>query len=786
MAPIIEQVVSLLSTPEGFLIYALVLGLCTFAALISCIYAEGNQDSETGRRMQRGLMLLFILQLVLLLSALLGWLGNNVSSFLPPLDTSLALLSLVVIIWLWAYFKPDRKADLAVAIVAAVGVVFGLLNIVIWQFYSADVFFNSTIMGMLSYSLGIILLIVGIILLVVRRPGYWGFGIAMMAIMLGGYIAQLVLGDSQANYATFVHLGDMVGFIFILALPQRLVDLQQISVPAQPLKQTSIEPALLSPQLVQSITNLLTHTSPQEYYQELTRAIAHGMNADTCLLLLPQKAGLQIMVPEGYNRLEDKLIEGLALDGQKLPSIVEAIKMSKILQMSKANGQELRALTERLGGKPIGQLILVPFQPKGTNLEMGLAVLIGAAVAAWNEHDAGRLMETTQQLVSMAGQYSKRSGTPAEQAEMAQKLQHAEAAADQVRLEYAQLKAKYDAVSAGGAVAAPLAVETAVLVENQKNLQETITQLETRNRELEKLVSFGRPSIEEVEQLRQELRAALVDLARMPSTLSKSDQKMLELQLSTVKHLDDLQPAELVHSIAQEFRQPLSSILGYTDLLLGESVGLLGAVQRKFVERVKASAERCSILLNELVQVMSIDGGEVDQTMVSVDLKPVIDEAAKNLAAQISEKNISLRVELPDNPPPILVNKDALLQIMENLIENAYLITPSDGQIRLLARIEQRENLQSYMHISVSDQGGGIEKADLSRVFLRRYKMENPHIQGIGDMGVGLSIVKSLVELNKGRIWVDSKEGVGSTYSVLLPLAEEKPKLENPQASAGS
>jgi len=183
---------------------------------------------------------------------------------------------------------------------------------------------------------------------------------------------------------------------------------------------------------------------------------------------------------------------------------------------------------------------------------------------------------------------------------------------------------------------------------------------------------------------------------------------------------------------------------------------------------------------------MSIDGGEVDQTMVSVDLKPVIDEAAKNLAAQISEKNISLRVELPDNPPPILVNKDALLQIMENLIENAYLITPSDGQIRLLARIEQRENLQSYMHISVSDQGGGIEKADFSRVFLRRYKMENPHIQGIGDMGVGLSIVKSLVELNKGRIWVDSKEGVGSTYSVLLPLAEEKPKLENPQASAGS
>jgi signal transduction histidine kinase len=288
----------------------------------------------------------------------------------------------------------------------------------------------------------------------------------------------------------------------------------------------------------------------------------------------------------------------------------------------------------------------------------------------------------------------------------------------------------------------------------------------------------------DVEQLRQELRAALVDLARIPSTLSKSDQKMLELQLSTVKHFDDLQPHELVNSIAQEFRQPLSSILGYTDLLLGESVGLLGAVQRKFVERVKASAERCSFLLNELVQVMSIDGGKVDQRPVSMDLKPVIDEALKNIAAQLTEKNMNLRVELPDDPPQILVNEDALLQIMENLIENAYMITPSDGLIRLVAKIEERENMQRYMHISVTDQGGGIEKSDISRVFLRRYKMENPHIQGIGDMGVGLSIVKSLVELNKGRVWVESKEAVGSTFSVLLPLAENSPSQKDSPASA--
>jgi two-component system phosphate regulon sensor histidine kinase PhoR len=78
--------------------------------------------------------------------------------------------------------------------------------------------------------------------------------------------------------------------------------------------------------------------------------------------------------------------------------------------------------------------------------------------------------------------------------------------------------------------------------------------------------------------------------------------------------------------------------------------------------------------------------------------------------------------------------------------------------------------------ISVTDQGGGISKEDIPRIFNRRYKMENPLIQGIGDTGVGLSIVKSLVELHKGRVWVDSKEGIGSTFSVLIPLVEDQPE----------
>jgi signal transduction histidine kinase len=343
------------------------------------------------------------------------------------------------------------------------------------------------------------------------------------------------------------------------------------------------------------------------------------------------------------------------------------------------------------------------------------------------------------------------------------------------RQEYAQLKIKYDNLALKAAGAAIGAGAAASLTGDPKNLDETVRQLEDRNRELELLVARGRPSIEEVEQLREELRAALTDLARIPSTLSKSDQQMLELQLATMKRLDSVGQTELVTSISQEFRQPLSAIIGYTDLLLGETVGLLGAVQKKFLERVKASSERLGILMEELVQVLAIDSGKVDQTLSKVDLETVIDEAIGNIIAQISEKNITMRVDLPEKLPEIRANKEALQQILANLLENACIVTPENGEIRLFSRIERKPNEPNLLLCSVTDQGGGIANADIPRIFTRRYKIENPLIQGLGDTGVGLSIVKSLVELNKGRVWLDSKEGIGTTFSVLIPIVEDQP-----------
>lgn len=775
MAPIIEPAVRLISVPFANLVYALVLAISTFAAWLSCIYAKGKKETPAGGRMQTGLLFLFLAQLGLLFATWLAWVGViNAHSFLPTIDRTIGLFSLILMIWLWAIPEPDRIWDSLVALLEIIILLVGITSFVLWLRLAPASIFNTSVLGAYAFFSGLVFILSGIALLLVRRPVNWGYGLVILVVLVVGYLAQIIIGQPASDYTWYIHLSEMVAFVFLLMLPKRLVNLEASTEETPKEIPGGRATTDVDGKLIQSITELVIEPSPQKYYERLTELVARLMNAEACFLMIPPKSGEQVIIPVGFNTGQGKPIEGFTTDGRKMPALLESLKKGTSARFSGSAGFEIHPLSEALGMRHTGHLMMTTFRPIGTSALMGIGVLSKQPASEWSEADVVRLKEVTDTLLVDAARMQA-AGKAGNQGELMEKLMRAEAYTDQVRLEYAQLKARYDGVASQLSMSASQA-------ENEKALQESIERLENRNRELENLLAKGKPSMEEVEQLRQELRAALVDLARIPSTLSRSDQKMLETQLSVVKSLDKMQPIELVTSIAQEFRQPLSSIVGYTDLLLGESVGLLGAAQRKFLERVKASTERLAILLNELVEVVTIDGGKVDQTRVSVELEPIIREAVMNIDAQLSEKNITFLLNMPETLPPIQGNKDAVLQILSNLLENACLATSSEGVIQLDVQTERREGEQNFILLSVTDQGGGIDQADISRVFMRRYKMENPLIKGVGDAGVGLSIVKSLVELLKGRVWVDSQSG-GSTFSVLLPLLESQSSQTTPISS---
>ena len=231
---------------------------------------------------------------------------------------------------------------------------------------------------------------------------------------------------------------------------------------------------------------------------------------------------------------------------------------------------------------------------------------------------------------------------------------------------------------------------------------------------------------------------------------------------------------EMIASLTQELRQPMSSIVGYSDLLLGESVGIIGALQRKFLERIKSSSERLGTLLDDLIRVTAIDSGTLELKPEELDVSRVIEDAILSCGTIFREKSINLRLDIADDLPQIKGDRDSLRQIASHLLNNAASASAIDGEVILTVQreVEQPRGGEplNFLFISVRDSGGGIAPQDQPKVFSRMYRADAPLVAGLGDTGVGLSIAKALVEAHGGRIWVNSEIGQGSTFCVLLPV----------------
>ena len=226
---------------------------------------------------------------------------------------------------------------------------------------------------------------------------------------------------------------------------------------------------------------------------------------------------------------------------------------------------------------------------------------------------------------------------------------------------------------------------------------------------------------------------------------------------------------EAVVSLASELRTPMTAITGYTDLLLGEQAGILTDMQQQFLERVKANVEQLSHLVSDLNHVASPDSRAIGLSPKLVSLVQIIEEAIMGLAASFRERRMAVQLDLPEELPFVQADRDSLYQIMLRLISNAVACSREGDQVVISAREEAFGEMGKHLRISVTDTGGGIAPEDYPRVFRRFYRANQPLVEGMGETGVGMAVAKALVEANGGRIWVESSEGVGSTFSFLLP-----------------
>lgn len=450
--------------------------------------------------------------------------------------------------------------------------------------------------------------------------------------------------------------------------------------------------------------------------------------------------------------------------------LANSLQRGRPLRMpSSSTSADIKGLGDILGLTNPGHLLSVPILTPDKESLGGVLLLSPYSDRTWTAEDQAYLANIASALVPIIKRSQKVN-------KLEVQTDRAKMQADEMERRNQELAQQLEAARAelqkGGTM------ELASLRIAQEESQRIIEQLQLENGELRAGKNL-QPTASNA-AVEHELKKTLQEVAQLQNQLMEANMKTHEIEKGHVV-VKSTEQAEVIASISQELRQPLSSIVGYTDLLLGESVGILGALQRKFVERVKASTERIRNLTDDMIQITTLETELNDLKTESVDLNSIIDNAMSYTSTQVREKNISMHLELPKKLQPIQADREALQQILIHLLQNAGAATPFEGSVRLTVETRTEDGMD-FILIQVADSGGGIPAEDLPRVFTRLYRADNVLIQGVGDTGVGLSIAKTLTEAQHGRIWVESEPGVGAAFSVLLPIAgansTEKQKIK--------
>ena len=223
--------------------------------------------------------------------------------------------------------------------------------------------------------------------------------------------------------------------------------------------------------------------------------------------------------------------------------------------------------------------------------------------------------------------------------------------------------------------------------------------------------------------------------------------------------------SDFVSTVSHELRTPMTSIKGFVDLILLGAAGQVSGEQRRFLNIVKSNVDRLAALVGDLLDLSRIETGRLRLKLEPVSISDVLQNVLDSLRGRIEEKGLELIAEVPGGLPLVVGDRNRLIQILTNLLANAYQYTLSGGQIRVT--VSQRD---TALQVRVADTGIGISEEDQAKIFGRFFRADHQVVRDTDGTGLGLSIVKSLVELHGGELWLDSTLGKGSEFSFSLPL----------------
>lgn len=804
---LLPQIIQLLTESPGNIVYHLVTLFALQAVLgISVSQWRRNRQDKTAVRTALAATFLIVGRLVMLIASLII-INNAVSSItiLPPLEQAVNTVTAVFL--LWAFIpSPQNLPRLGHILLLFALLTIGIMGISFAQVWAAQVAdapvpaqlpYNGTPQATIWGLLQIVLFAGGLIVTLINGRLRPTLRPLILLLLLLAHLAHFwnypELIPSGTDIPYWVRLGYLVALPLWAVMAYReslapLVALQLAILPAHQQLNRSLD---LAAAVIDSDSTRERIQTAVEMAARLTDAAFVGIG------LLPAETPDTIRLVSNLPQPQTNSPRTWQLHLADWEPFQELINSGKgaHLPLAGSGARQVYGLYEALGIGALGGLVLEPLRHE--EAVIGLMVL---ALPEGRPHWSPNQRALLPGLASFVTQAIVNSQTPSPP-----KAEPVVAA---------PLPAEPDEATSGRLIA--LEEERERLVQNLETANNRLLQAETRAATatrraqdlaatLEEIEKFSRDEKinsleEEIATLRESLIEAeeamalasagegglstewvMMTITRYSGQLEEAQARIDKLEAELAKR-DRGTADEMLVSLIQELRTPMTSIGGFTDLLLGESLGILGVKQRDLLQRIQSNSQRMGSLLEQILQLTAVPEPPPTQEEEMVNVREALETAVNGVVGHLRDRNLQLDLDIEQDLPALPISRNALHQIISNLLSNACLASGKNGRVIATAHANSIPDSQNninelirFIQINISDSGSGIRQEDLPRVFTAHYEAERPLIAGLGDTGAGLSMAYELTNTHGGRLWVESEPGSGSTFALLFPIAPEQP-----------
>jgi signal transduction histidine kinase len=729
-------------------------------------------------------------------AALLVWALAPQLKSLPRLGTVLLFITLLFIGFMYAYFAQEW-ARLVEAGTAAIG----------YNNFNQAAVWGALQMGILA--LGALLMIIG-------RRSQWPLRLVILLILLAAHFASVWNAPEAiptgTDIAYWIRLGNLIAFplLAVLAYRHNLSSLLAESTAARLSGADVAHYLQLSRAVIRSLDLNWTLYRALDMIEEIIpspfAALAVlGLDDPDHLHLVSQ----QLPEPESTPASEPRQ-QSWALKLSDWPAIRLAMQQRQRVELihNGLGARQLNNFYHELGLSNLGSLLIEPLLIEGE--ELGVLLLAGPADRErWPTEDKA-MSGTSAAFVAQAVDNTRRhqralrqssAGPAGDETLVSGRLIAMEQARDQALTELETLRGRLQ--------------QTETLLTEQslqsRNLAATVTMLQQTPRDetvaaLEEEIRALRESLLEAEEAMA--MAATVDggvspewvtmaITRYSGELEDAQARIQQLE-ARLSQQEEAANSDLIMSLAQELRTPLTSLGGYTELLLGESMGILGTKQLNLLRRIEANVQHMAGLLEQIIHLADEDRFPSDR-VAKVDVREAVESAVAAIGTEMQLKSLYLDMDVADDLPPIPSEGDAFFQIVTYLLRNACQVSAEESHVTVSIshdtlrepKADKDHEPFSFLHLQVSD-SGGLQSQEIHDLILESHRRLDEELQRqVARVGHNLNAAVDLITAHGGRVWVEADDKAGSTFSVLLPLstngtpagkrpAEELPAGERP------